>query len=134
MLLTPRAPSAATERAVALSAQNAVDVVDHLVRDLLLESRAAGRRDIGIETDPTLEIGAAQGAPFGAAVERVEVVDAAGKFLAEQLLVDILLRDAAQIVDQAGPDDRVGDATLISVARDLFHVPDAFDIPVKGHW
>jgi hypothetical protein len=45
--------------------------------------------------------------------DRVEVVDVAGKFLAEEPLFDVLLTHAAQVVDQGGPDDRLGDIPLL---------------------
>jgi hypothetical protein len=77
---------------VRLCFDGGVHVSDELVDQLPLENCATGRRDIGFETDPALKVGAGQRAAIGAAIIRVEVVDAAGEFLTEQPLVDVLCR------------------------------------------
>src|SRR5438132_7780246 len=109
-----------------LCADGAVGVDDDLVDHLLLEGCATGYRDVSRETDPALEFGAGERVAFDTAVERVVIIDAAGKLLAEQPLVDVLLGYAAQVVDQGGPDDSIGDPALVSVAGDVLPILYAF--------
>src|SRR5262249_16455709 len=86
----------------------------------------------GRKTDPTLELSPGQRAAFDAAVERVVVVDTSGKFLTEQPLVDVLFGNAAQVINEGGPDDSIGPALYV-VVSDLFPVLHARYTPVEGH-
>src|SRR5438105_2124341 len=117
-----------------LSAEGSVDVVDSLVDQLLLEGCATGCDDVRRRTDPAFELGAGQRVAFDTAVERVVIIDATGKFLTEQPLVKVLRGYAAQVVDQGGPDNSIGDPALVSVASDLVPILYACDTPVEGHF
>jgi hypothetical protein len=72
-----------------------VDVVADLVDNLPLEGCATGCRDVRRKTDPALKLSAGEHVALVALRrwpdDRAVAVDAAGKFLAEEPLVEVLL-------------------------------------------
>jgi len=131
-LLPPHASACRGEEALRVE-EDAVDVVDDFVDQLLLEGGATGVGDVCREADASLELGAGQGAELDTSVKWIVVIEAAGKLLAPKPFVDSLLGHAIQVIDQRSPDDSIGDPALLSGLGDLFPVLNAFDTAVEGH-